>query len=149
MKPNFSISVFGIIKDEKNQILLCLRNDYDLWNLPGGGLENSETPWQGVVREVKEETGLDVKVNKLLCVYSKPEKNTVGFDFECEIIGGKLTLNEEAKEIKYFSLSEIPKNTIPKQVERINNYVENTCNSTRMLVQNGRPVLELIKEGKL
>ena len=56
MKSTFTIGVFGIIRDEQNRVLLCLRNDYDLWNLPGGTLEQGESPWQGVIREVKEET---------------------------------------------------------------------------------------------
>jgi len=149
MKSSFTIGVFGFITDEKDRILLCLRNDYDLWNLPGGGLEDGETPWQGVIREVKEETGLDVEVEKLLCVYSKPEKNKIGFDFKCKIIGGEITLNNEAKEIKYFKLDEIPKNTIPKQVERIKDFFEDKNSQVKLKVQIGKPVLELIREGKL
>ncbi|MFA5994556.1 MAG: NUDIX domain-containing protein, partial [Parcubacteria group bacterium] len=73
MKQAFTIGVFGIIRDEKNRVLLVLRQDYDLWNLPGGGLEKGESPWQGVVREVKEETGLDVEVVRLAGIYSKPD----------------------------------------------------------------------------
>lgn len=61
----FKIGVFGIIIDEQNRVLLCHRRDYDLWNLPGGGLEKNEAPWEGVVREVKEETGLRVKVESV------------------------------------------------------------------------------------
>ena len=60
MRQEFKISVFGIIKNEENRVLLCLRNDYNIWNLPGGGLEKGETPWQGIIREVKEETGLNI-----------------------------------------------------------------------------------------
>lgn len=55
-KTGFNIGVFAIVKDEKDRVLLCLRNDYNVWNLPGGGLEAGEAPWQGVIREVKEET---------------------------------------------------------------------------------------------
>jgi mutator protein MutT len=125
MKQTFTIGVFGIIKDEQNRVLLVLRNDYDLWNLPGGGLENGETPWQGVIREVKEETGYDVEVVKLAGIYSKPEKNEIVFSFVCKIIGGEMTLNEEAKEIKYFSLHEIHKNTSQKHIERIEDLLKN------------------------
>ena len=135
MKQPFTIGVFGIIKDEKNRILLCLRNDKDLWNLPGGGLESGETPWQGVIREVKEETGLDVEIEKLLCVYSKPDKNALGFDFECKIVGGKITFSNESKEIKWFGKDEIPPNTVQKQIERIKDFFENTKTETSMKVQ--------------
>jgi ADP-ribose pyrophosphatase YjhB (NUDIX family) len=124
MRQKFTIGVFGIIKDSKNRILLCLRNDYDLWNLPGGGLEKGETPWEGVVREVREETGFNVRIIKLIGIYSKPDKNEVVFSFECKIINGKLTLNNEAKDIQYFSLNRIPKNTVKKQVERIEDFLK-------------------------
>ena len=124
MKQTFTIGVFGIIKDKQNRVLLILRNDYDLWNLPGGGLEKGESPWQGVIREVKEETGLNVSVTRLAGVYSKPDVDEIVFSFECKIIDGELTLNEEAKDFKYFSLQEIPKNSSSKQFERIKDLLE-------------------------
>lgn len=145
MKQTFTIGVFGIIKDEQDRVLLVLRNDYDLWNLPGGGLENGEAPWQGIIREVKEETGYDVEVIKLSGIYSKPEKNDIVFSFECKIIGGKMTLNEEAKDIKYFSLHEIPKNTSQKQVERIEDLLKNE-NELIMKTQLGKSSIELIQK---
>lgn len=146
MRQEFKIGVFGIIKDEKNRVLLCLRNDYDLWNLPGGGLEKGETPWQGVVREVKEETGLNVVVVKLIGVYSKPNKDEIVFSFECKMIDGKLTLNEEAKDIRYFSIYEIPENIVQKQVERIKDYFENKESVILKIQQTEKSTLELLKE---
>jgi ADP-ribose pyrophosphatase YjhB (NUDIX family) len=148
MKQTFTIGVFGIIRDEQNRVLLVLRNDYDLWNLPGGGLEKGESPWQGVIREVKEETGLSVEATRLAGVYSKPDVDEIVFSFECKIIDGELTLNEEAKDLKYFSLQEIPKNTPPKQVERIKDLFESE-DGTIMKIQTGKSSIELIKEGKL
>lgn len=110
----FTIGVFGLIFNEKAEVLLCHRRDYDLWNLPGGKLESKETPWEGVIREVKEETGLDVEVVKLTGIYSKStEKDEIVFSFLCEIIGGELTLNKEADKIEYFRLKNIPINTSP------------------------------------
>jgi len=140
--------VFGIIVDKENRMLLVHRNDYDLWNLPGGGLDSGESPWDGVIREVKEETGLDVKVSKLLGVYSKAKKDEVVFNFECKVVGGELTLNEEARDLKYFELQEIPENTSPKQVDRIKDYYEDK-NQLVMKIQEGKSTIELIKEGLL
>jgi len=51
------IGAFALIFNEHQDILLCHRRDLDLWNLPGGGMEAGETPWQAVVREVEEEVG--------------------------------------------------------------------------------------------
>ena len=148
MKQPFTIGVFGIIKDEQNRVLLCLRNDYDLWNLPGGCLEKGEPPWAGAIREVKEETGLDVEILRLIGIYSKPAEDDIVFSFECEIIGGEITLNDEAREIKWFALEEIPQNTPPKQVERIKDLFENKEEMV-MKIQTGKGAIELIKEGKL
>ncbi|MBU4369324.1 NUDIX hydrolase [Patescibacteria group bacterium] len=134
MKYKVTIGIFGIITNKKNEVLLVHRNDYDLWNLPGGGLEKGETPWDGLIREVKEETGLDVEVSKLLGVYSKPQKNEIVFNFKCGVVGGELTLNEEASDIRYFDIQNIPKNTSLKHVERIHDYFKDK-NKVTMKVQ--------------
>lgn len=149
MKPQFTIGVFGIIKDDKDRVLLCLRNDYNFRNLPGGGLEKWETPWEGVIREVKEETGLNVEVTSLAGVYSKPEKDEIVFSFECKVIGWEITLNDEAKDIQYFAFQEIPKNTPPKHIERIKDFLENIKKMPIMKVQSWKWSIELFKEWKL
>jgi len=146
-KVVFTIGIFGMIFNENNQVLLCHRRDYDLWNLPGGGLDAGESPWDGVIREVKEETGLDVKA-KLVGIYSKPEKNEIVFSFVCEVIGGEIVLNDEADRIEYFSINELPLNVSPKQVERIMDVNENK-GEVILKVQTGKSSIELINEGKL
>lgn len=135
MKPTFTIGSFGIICDENHRILLVHRTDIDFWNLPGGGVEQGEAPWEACVREVKEETGLDVEISRMIGTYSKPDKNEIVFSFECKIISGKITLNEEARDIRYFDIDKIPTNTIKKQVERIKDYAKNS-NDLIMTIQN-------------
>jgi 8-oxo-dGTP diphosphatase len=118
----FTIGVFGLILDEKNRILLCHRTDIDLWNLPGGGLEKGETPWQGVIREVKEEVGLEVEIIKLQGIYSKTFEDDIIFSFICKKISDDLTLTNEADDINYFSIDEIPLNTVQRHIERIRDF---------------------------
>ncbi|MCB9799074.1 NUDIX domain-containing protein [Candidatus Nomurabacteria bacterium] len=144
----FKIGVFAIIFDEEGCVLLCHRNDYDLWNLPGGGLEVDETPEDGVVREVLEETGLEVEVDRLTGVYTKVGKNELVFSFLCRIKGGRLKTTDEADKVEYFSVDQIPKNTSPKQVQRIKDYLE-TPDKTLFKIQTGASSIELIKQGKL
>jgi ADP-ribose pyrophosphatase YjhB (NUDIX family) len=115
----FKIGVFAIITNKKNEVLLCHRKDHDLWNLPGGGLENNESPWDGVIREVKEETGFNSKVEKLIGVYHKPKKNEIVMSFLCSVINGNIILNEEADKIEFFPFSKLPKNVSQKHKERI------------------------------
>ncbi len=56
----FTLGAFAIIFDNHQRVLLSHRRDMDAWNLPGGGVESGETPVEAVIREVTEETGLEV-----------------------------------------------------------------------------------------
>ncbi|KKT00114.1 MAG: NUDIX hydrolase [Candidatus Nomurabacteria bacterium GW2011_GWF2_43_8] len=147
-RAKFTIGVFGIIFNEQRKVLLVHRTDYDLWNLPGGGLEKREPPWEGVKREVKEETGFDVEVKKLVGFYSKKDQDDLALSFLCKIIGGQATLNNEADKIEYFEVDKLPLNTIPKQVERIKDALQNS-DITILKIQTGKSSIELAKEGKL
>ncbi len=148
MPPQFAIGVFGVIFNEKEEILLCHRRDYDLWNLPGGTLEGGESVAECMLREIKEETGLDAEIVKLIGVYSKKEKNNIAFSFVCKVVGGEITLNDEADQIEYFSLDKFPSNMSPKQVERIKDALEYP-DDVIFKIQTGKSSIELIKEGKL
>ena len=148
MKSQFTVGVFGIIFDERGRILLCHRKDYDLWNLPGGALESGEAPWDGIKREIKEETGLEVEVSKLLGVYTKPANNDIVFAFICKVIAGEITLNDEADRVEYFAFDNIPTNISAKQVERIRDAIQNP-DEVVFKIQTGKSSIELIKEGKL
>ena len=148
MAVQFTIGVFGLIFGGDGRVLLCHRCDYDLWNLPGGGLEAGESPWDGVKREVKEETGLDVDVSRLAGVYSKPDKNEIVFSFVCNVTGGEITLNDEADQIEYFEVDGLPANMSPKQIERIRETVQSP-DQFFMVVQTGPSSIELLNKGKL
>lgn len=122
----FTLGAFAIIFDEQGRVLLCHRRDSDIWNLPGGGVESGELPTEAVIREVKEETALDVMIEKLIGVYGKIGKDEIVFAFTCRIIGGQLSTTEESSECQYFGIEQIPSNTIPKQVERIYDAVKSS-----------------------
>ncbi len=115
----FAIGSFAIIFDERGQVLLCHRRDRDLWNLPGGGVKSRELPIEAVVREVREETGLDVQVERLIGVYGKLDRDELVFAFTCRVVGGTLSETDESDACSYFSIEAIPVNTAPKHVERI------------------------------
>lgn len=148
MKTQFIIGAFGIIFDERKRVLLVHRRDYDLWNLPGGTLEDFESPKNAVIREVKEETGLDVEVFNLLGIYNKENKNDMAFSFLCKVVGGEITLNDEANKIEYFEVDKLPTNSVPKQVERIKDALSNSS-EVIFKTQTGKSAIEMVKEGKL
>ncbi len=55
----FQAGAFATIFNEFGEVLLCHRRDMDLWNAPGGRVEAGESPWEAVVREIREETGVE------------------------------------------------------------------------------------------
>ena len=100
-------------------MLLCHRTDRDLWNLPGGRVEATESPWDAVVREVTEEVGLRVRVDRLLGIYEVPSRSSLVFNFLCVPVGGAIRPSEEADDIQWYGQTEIPPNTSARQRERI------------------------------
>ena len=126
MSRDFTLGAFGLIFDDQNRILLAHRTDKDMWNLPGGGIEHGEAPWEAVIREIKEETGLQAEVIKLVGVYSKDYTNDIVFSFLCKATNGQLTLSDEADQLEYFSKNEIPDNTHRHHKERVHDYLNQT-----------------------
>ena len=143
----FTIGVFGIITDDKDRVLLCHRRDFDLWNLPGGGVEAGESPWAALVREIEEETGLNAVPVHLSGVYSKTDKSEIVLSFFCQVTGGTIQLTDEADQIEYFHLDRIPSNTSPKQVERVKDYFADKTR-TYYKVQTGPSAIDLVNVWK-
>jgi 8-oxo-dGTP diphosphatase len=114
----FRVSVYAVIIEE-GKVLLAHRNDIDWWNLPGGGMEAGETVEEAMIREVREETGLEVAVERLVGVYSKPQKNEVVLALRCHITGGTLSATEESRECRFFAPNAMPRNTLPKHRQRV------------------------------
>ena len=107
IEVKLKLGAFAIILNEENEVLLSHRRDMDLWNLPGGGIEDSETPWDAVIREVKEETCLNVRISKLQGIYSNPKMNKTVFSFICEIISGDISTTNEADIHRFFNIDEV------------------------------------------
>ncbi len=77
------------------------------WGLPGGALEYGEHPEEAVVREVWEETGLKVEIEKFLLVNSwLPDR--VGLYYLCRVTDGTFTPSDEVSEFGYFSVEALP-----------------------------------------
>lgn len=117
MTSPYTVWAFWIVLNEKKQVLLVLRNDIPFRNLPWGQLEDKESPRDAVIREVKEETGLQVKIDRLVSVYAKNDKNDVVFLFTCSVISWELTLNTEAKDFCWSDFDALPSNL--KQTHRV------------------------------
>jgi 8-oxo-dGTP diphosphatase len=114
-------SVAGIIfKDDYAQVLLIKRKDVPVWVLPGGGSENGESLAQSTLREVQEETGYIVKIKRKVGEFHPKNRLTkLTHLYECEIIGGHPKENDEASDIAFFSINQLPKLMPPPYMEWI------------------------------
>ncbi|MDF2952254.1 MAG: mutT/nudix family protein [Anaerocolumna sp.] len=107
----------GCILNEKGEVLLQRRGDGKKWGIPGGAIELGETPQMAAIREVKEETGLDVEVNNLIGIYTDcnleypngDKAQSILIVFELSVLGGTMFCdNVETLELKYFPLDNLP-----------------------------------------
>lgn len=95
--PRHSVSVTGVVvRPEDGKVLVIKRTDDGRWVPPGGVLELDETPEQCVVREVQEETGIEVKPIRLTGVYKNMSLGVVSLAFLCERVGGKIRTSQES-----------------------------------------------------
>lgn len=102
-----SVSVAGVVVDQDGKALLIRRRDNAHWEAPGGVLELDESIEDGVRREVKEETGLDVKPVALTGVYKNMARGIVALVFRCTAVSGELTTNEEVTAFHWATPEEV------------------------------------------
>lgn len=120
---SWRMGAFTVIRNETGAVLWLKRTDRDLWNLPGGGMENEEAPWETAVRETLEETGCQVKLGDLTSVNSCSNEANLTFNYTAEIVSGQLTTGPEAAAFAWFQPGEEPPNTVPQHRERVANAV--------------------------
>ena len=111
-----------IFKD--NKILLTHENN-GTWSLPGGWCDVLESIKSNTIKEVKEETGLDVEAIKVIAIQDRNKHNKPIYAYGvckvfilCDIIGGEFKKNIETTEIKYFSQNEIPNNLAEEKTNK-------------------------------
>lgn len=107
----------GCLFNQDGKVLLQRRGDSNKWGFPGGAIEIGETPEMAAIREVREETGLDVKVSDLIGIYTDcnmeypngDKAHSILIAYELELISGQLQCDmAETVELKYFGLDEMP-----------------------------------------
>ena len=120
--------VLGIVFNDRNELLLAKRADNGLWAVIGGMVDPGEEPADAVVREVYEESGVEVKVDRVSGVYTSAVMTYPNGDvaqyvttgFRCTAIGGAPRVNDdESLDVGYFPLDQLPSDLRPAYVERI------------------------------
>jgi 8-oxo-dGTP diphosphatase len=105
--PRHSVSVAAVITDDHDRALLIQRADNGHWEPPGGVLELSETIEDGLRREVREETGLDIEPLQLTGVYTNMMRSIIALVFRAKITGGILTTGDESTAFRWVAHDEV------------------------------------------
>ncbi|MCG5215529.1 NUDIX domain-containing protein, partial [Streptosporangium sp. KLBMP 9127] len=102
-----SVSVAGVIIDDHGRALLTQRRDNGHWEAPGGVLERDEDITTGLLREIYEETGLNVEPVALTGVYKNMTRSIVALVFRCKVVGGRLTETDETRAFRWVTADEV------------------------------------------
>jgi ADP-ribose pyrophosphatase YjhB (NUDIX family) len=130
------VAVTAFVQDEQGRLLMIRRTDNDMYSIPGGAQDVGETIGHAVVREVKEETGIDVAPTDLIGVYSDPAhviaytdgevRQQFSICFRAQPIGGELHTSDESSEVKWIDRMELDRLNIHPSIRlRINHGFEN------------------------
>ncbi|MFF8836061.1 NUDIX hydrolase [Streptomyces sp. NPDC015130] len=110
-------SVTVVVRNSDGRLLLIHRTDNELWALPGGGHDIGERIGETAVREVKEETGIEVEVDNIVGLYSDPD-HVLAYDdgevrqqfsicFRAHPVGGSLRTSSESKEVRWVNPADL------------------------------------------
>jgi ADP-ribose pyrophosphatase YjhB (NUDIX family) len=105
------VAVGTIINDGSGRIVLVKRAiepGYGKWVYPGGYVDRGELVRDAAVREAREESGLHVRLGRLINVYSYPGRAPVVIVYEAAIVGGTLCADDECLDARLFEAHEIP-----------------------------------------
>ncbi|MEU1230575.1 NUDIX domain-containing protein [Streptomyces sp. NPDC005828] len=117
-EPNsLVVAASAVVTDGQGRLLLQRRRDNDLWALPGGAVDMTDSLPGAAVREVKEETGLDVEITGLVGTYTDPRhviaysdgevRRQFNICFTARITGGSLAISEESTELRFVAPQEL------------------------------------------
>ncbi len=99
-----------LFSPSQDQVLLIKRRDIPVWVLPGGGIDDGERADEAVIREVKEESGLEASVDRLAGVFEATNALTRRTHlFTCAYVAGELSCSDESSDVRFFPLRQLPK----------------------------------------
>jgi 8-oxo-dGTP diphosphatase len=117
--PRHSVSVAGVVVRDDGRVLVVQRRDNGHWEPPGGVLELAETFEEGVRREVAEETGVQVEVERLTGVYKNVKRGIVALVFRCRPAAGEATATDESRRVAWFTPDEVRQHIAPAYAIRV------------------------------
>lgn len=106
----------GVVVEKDGGIVLGLRNHdpkQGCWSFPSGFVDAGEVVEEAATREVEEETGLHISIDKLLGVYSTAGERVVFIAFAGSAVGGKMVAGDECTEVRVFPPDQLPELAFP------------------------------------
>ncbi len=125
------VDIRAVVLDEEENVLLVREREDGLWTLPGGWVDVGESPSESVEREVKEESGYEVRAVRLLALWDRDKHphppmpfHVYKLYFLCELSGGSpLAASTETDAVGFFSKEALPElslgRVLPRQIERL------------------------------
>jgi len=110
------VAVGALVEDDHGRLLFTHRNhqpQMGAWALPSGFVDRGEALPHAVIREVREETGLDTAVDELLGVFSRPNDPVIFIVYRLHQIGGRLAPGPEAHDVRFFAEADFPPPAFP------------------------------------
>jgi 8-oxo-dGTP diphosphatase len=117
--PRHSVSVAGVVVRDDARVLVVQRRDNGHWEPPGGVLELAETFDEGVRREVAEETGVQVEVERLTGIYKNVKRGIVALVFRCSPAAGEATATDESRRVAWFTPDDVRQHMAPAYAIRV------------------------------
>ncbi|SKC48450.1 NUDIX hydrolase [Maledivibacter halophilus] len=124
--------VLGLVEKEGKYLFLNRIDPPKVWSPPGGWLDKGENPEDGLLREIKEETNLKVKIICPIHVFYKSKTNSLGFVYICQYISGKVKISFEHMDFMWKTLKEM-------KTEKIN------CSPSVRILEKGEKILSCLK----
>ena len=125
------LDIRAVVLDEEERVLLVREKEDELWTLPGGWVDVGESPSESVKREVKEESGYEVRAVRLLALWDRDKHphppipfHVYKLYFQCELLGGNpLVASTETEGVGFFSKHALPELSLgrvtPQQIGRL------------------------------
>ncbi len=130
----YSVSVAGAVVDGE-KVLAVRRRDNGHWEPPGGVLESGERVEDGLLREVREETGLEVAVDSLSGVYQNLERDIIALVYRCHVLGGALRATDETSSFRWLTAPECDEAMDPAYAVRLTDAL--TSSATKVRAHDG------------
>jgi len=105
MEKNHFVSVAGLVTDDAGRVLL-VKSPRRGWEFPGGMVEPGETLTAALLREIKEESGVDAEITGFVGICKNIQKDTVNIDFRCRYVGGELCTSDESVDVRWVTPDE-------------------------------------------